>query len=130
MPLTAFMAGLKRQKLVALDVSDVSFTAEAMLLKVRSEDNATTRTLAVPATGGDLCAATAVRQYIDHLALEDGPLFRSCDRGGVHTDKRLAAAFVSCVLKARLTTVGVDAKPFSGESLRRGRALETMTGAV
>lgn len=130
MLLTAFMAGLKRQKLVALDVNDVSFTAEAMLLKVRGEDDATTRTLAVPATGGVLCAALAVKQYVEHLALEDGALFRSFDRGGAHTDKRLAAAFVSCVLKARLTTVGVDAKLFSGESLRHGRALETMPGAL
>lgn len=124
--LLGFMSGLKRQRLVALNVEDVSFTDEALHLRIRDEVGQVIKTLAVPATGGDLDAASAVRQHIDHSAMELGPLFRSFNRASEPTDKRLAAAYVSVVVKARLTTIGVDARAYSAESLRRGRATETM----
>lgn len=124
--LVGFMSGLKRQRLVALDVEDMSFTDEALHLRIRDDDGQVVKTLAVPATGGDLDAASAVRQHIDHSAMESGPLFRSFNRASEPTDKRLAAAYVSVVVKTRLRDVGINAGAFSAESLRRGRALESM----
>jgi integrase len=128
--LVGFMSGLKRQRLVALNVDDVSFTDEALHLRIRDDDGQVVKTLAVPATGGDLDAAVAVRQYIEYLALEAGPLFRSFDRGSAHTEKRLAAAYVSVIVKCRLQDVGINSAAFSSESLRVGRALECMPTTV
>lgn len=125
--LVGFMSGLKRQRLVALNVEDVSFTDEALHLRIRDDDGQVVKTLAVNATGGDLLdAAAAVRQYIEYSTLESGPLFRSFNRASEPTNNRLAAAYVSVVVKTRLQDVGVNAGAFSAESLRRGRALESM----
>ncbi len=129
--LLGFQAALKRQQLVALDVRDLSFTPDAMLVTLRHADGSTGRKVAVPATGGELCAATACRQYIEHLALlPEAPLFASFNRAGEPTAHRLCAAFVSVVVKRALTTIGMDAKEFSGESLRRGRVGEAARGTL
>jgi integrase len=130
--LLGFMGALKRSALTAIDVADCRFTADALLVTVRTADNAgRSRLLAVPRTGGgDLDAAAAVEQLIEHLALESPtPLFRSFNRAGEPTHNRLAAAMVSVIVKTRLQVVGVDASQFSGESLRRGRLLELPRGA-
>ena len=131
MLLLGFMAALKRQQLVALDVRDLAFTPDAMLVTLRHADGSIRRTVAVPATGGELCAATACRQYTEHLALPpEALLFASYNRAGEPTSNRLCAAFVSVVVKRALTTVGIDARDFSGESLRRGRLLEAAKGTL
>ncbi|MBL0089744.1 MAG: hypothetical protein IPP44_24925 [Ideonella sp.] len=150
--LLGFMAGLKRTALTAIDVCDIAFTADAMIVKVKAgiaaeggptgahgrspgpgpdRGRGQDRSIAVPITGGDLCAATAVRQLIEHLALlPNTPLFRSYNRAGEPTENRLAPAFVSCVVKNRLKIVCIDPKDYSGESLRVGRLLELTKGVM
>jgi integrase len=127
-----FLAALKRQQLVALDVRDLAFTPDAMIVTLRHADGSVRRTVAVAATvGGALCAVAACRQYIEHLALPpEAPLLAAYNRAGEPTSNRLCAAFVSVVVKRALTTVGIDARHFSGESLRRGRVLEAAKGTL
>jgi len=124
----AFVGALKRGELVALNLSDLRFTPDALMVKVKS------REIAVPRTGGELCAATAVQQWIEHAALDmeqpAGPVFRSFDRGGNPTLARLDSAWVSVVLKNRLKAVGIDSAPFSAQSLRRGRLMESAKGVL
>lgn len=136
--LLGFMGALKRGQLVALDVKDCTWTNDAMLVRVKADDDEAdtsakpqrTRTIAIPITSGELCAASSVKRYVEHLALPpEANLFVSYNRAGDPTDRRLGAAFVSSVLKRRLAAVGIDPKGFSGESLRRGRLLELAKGA-
>jgi integrase len=126
MLLLGFMAAMKRAELVALDVSSLRFTADALVVQLEA------RQVAVPATGGELCAVTATKDWINHAALDieqpPGPLFRRFDRGGDPTLDRLDSAWVSVVVKTRLKAVGIDPKPFSAQSLRRGRLLESAKG--
>ena len=133
--LLGFMAGLKRGQLVALDVADLKWTNDALIVRVKpqvDEDGArqAARNVALPITGGELCAASSVKRYVEHLALEpESPLFVSYNRGSDPTNKRLDAAYVSQVLKRRMRIVGLDPSGYSGESLRRGRLLELAKGA-
>ena len=126
--LLGFMGALKRAELVSLNLSDLTFTADAMVVTVQG------RQIAVPATGGELCAAAATRDWIAHAALDleqpPGPLFRRFDRGGDPTRARLDAAWVSVIVKNRLKEVGIDPAPFSAQSLRRGRLLEAAKGVL
>ena len=127
-----FLGAMKRSTLCALNVEDFIFQTDAMMVRLPANEATQRRPqLAIPVTGGELCAATAVRQLIEHLALEPGtPLFRSFTRSGEPTDERLSAAWVSNVVKRRLHEVGLDPTGFSGESLRRGRLLEAPRGSV
>lgn len=133
--LLGFMAGLKRGQLVALDVADLKWTNDALIVRIKAQTDEdgrqlAARTVALPITGAELCAASSVKRYVEHLALEPGqPLFVSYNRGSDPTNKRLAAAYVSEVLKRRMKVVGLDPTGYSGESLRRGRLLELAKGA-
>ena len=126
-----FMAALKRQQLVSLDVQDLSFADNALFVVLRHPDGSVRRKIALATTGGPLCPAAACRQYIEHLALPpESPLFASFNRAGEPTADRLSAAFVSVVVKRALGTIGIDAKDYSGESLRKGRQLEAAKGTL
>ena len=126
--LLGFMAALKRAELVSINVSDLTFTADAMVVVLSG------RQIAVAATGGDLCAVTATKEWIAHAALDieepPGPLFRRFDRGGDPTLDRLDSAWVSVVVKNRLRAVGIDPTSFSAQSLRRGRLAEAAKGVL
>ena len=132
--LLGFTAMLSRSTLVSLDVTDVRFQEHEMSVRVRDRrpEGKTPRIVIVPKISGDLCAARATKEWIEHAALdmEGGPLFRRFDRGGNPTTERLDAAWVSVVLKTRLSAVGVESKSFSGQSLRRGRLAELKGGAA
>jgi integrase len=135
--LLGFMAALKRAQLVALNVSDVAFTADALVIRVQGDPEAVDekgrrpRTVAVPKTEGLLCAASSVQRLVAHMQLQqDQPLFCSFTRGGDPTHRRLGAAFVASVVKRRLKVVGIDAKGYSAESLRVGRLAEIGKGRL
>ena len=119
--LTLGFAGLKRGMICALNIEDVRFTEDAMLLSIgRREDHAASE-LAVPITRGQLCAATACRAWIEHNQMEgrQGPLIVRFTRSGEATEQRLDAAYVSYVVKGRLRAAGVeDIGMYSAESLR------------
>jgi integrase len=133
--LLGFVGGLKRGTLCGLDLSDLTFTEDAMLVRIRAggskAEEKPARTIAVPMTRGPLCAATAVLQWISHNALEgaSGPIFCRFARSGEPIlTERLDSAYVSKIIKIRLLDTGItDVTAFSGESLRLGNALETNT---
>ncbi len=134
--LLGFGAALSRAALAALDVTDIRFTNDVMVVSLRDGEDAsgqtTGRTVAVPITGRELCAATATKDWISHAALdlEGGPLLRRFDRGGDPTAHRLEAPWISVVVKNRLKTVGIDPTPYSALSLRRGRLAEIAKGVL
>jgi integrase len=131
----SFGAALSRSALVALNRDDIRFTNDVMVLTIRDlVDAAKTRTVTVPTTGHELCAATATRDWLRHAALDldpqDGPLLRRFSRAGDPTPDRLSAAWINVVLKMRLKAIGVDPTPYSGLSLRRGRIAEIGKGIL
>ncbi|HEY8706947.1 MAG TPA: hypothetical protein VIM34_03010 [Burkholderiaceae bacterium] len=133
--LLGFAAALSRSTLVSLDVADVRFTNDVMVVQMREAGaggGEQARVVTVPITGHELCAAAATRAWIEHAALdiEGGPLFRRFDRAGDPTKHRLDAAWVSVVVKHRLKEVGVDPEPYSAMSLRRGRLGEAARGTL
>ncbi len=111
-------AGFKRSAICALDTSDVTFTADAMLahvgLRVSDADSEAVsegRVIAVPITSGPLCAASAVRRWIEHcdIAGTSGPLFVRFNRAGEPIwGQQLDSAWVNVILKERLLAAGVE----------------------
>lgn len=135
--LLGYMAALKRSEIVALNVGDCAFTADALIVRVPGDPAASdergrrSRTVSVPRTAGMLCAASSVKRLIEHLALTvEQPLFCSFTRGGDPTHRRLGAAFVASVVKRRLAVVGIDPKGYAAESLRVGRLAEIGKGRL
>ncbi len=132
--LLGFAAALSRSALVNLDATSIRFTPDVMVLRVRESDDPSEapRVVTVNFTRGPMCAATATVEWINSAALdiEGGPLLRRFDRGGNHTADRLGAPFINCIIKRRLQAIGVDPKPYSARSLRRGRLAEINKGVL
>lgn len=133
-------AGLKRGVICAINIEDLSFTQDAMLVRIRTNHESVeaddsrpsepmSRIIAIPFTRGPLCAATACQTWIKHNDLEGttGALFPSFTRSGEPTTERLASAYVSVIVKERLKAAGIaDVSAYSAESLRRGHLAEAV----
>jgi integrase len=136
--LLGFAGALKRAELVGLNVGDVRFTQDAMLVWAhgvrRGRESGELRELAIPLTGGPLCAASACREWIEKAALDagnsDDPLFVRFSRGSDPTRERLDAGSVNLIVKKWVAATGVDASTFSAGSLVNGRRLERAKGML
>lgn len=139
--LLGFAGAFKRGALVAINVGDISVTPDALIVRIRvggqsegGDGTPTVRQIAIPRTGGDLCVAKALMDYMEKSALDteppDAPLFRACDRGGDPTRNRLDSAVVSLVVKKWVAAAGIDAKPYSAQSLVTGRRSEFSKGML
>lgn len=135
-------AGLKRGAICAINIEDLTFTQDAMLIRVGTiqvhgdgldsgVSGLMSRVMALPFTRGPLCAATACQTWLKHNGLEGttGALFPSFTRSGEPTTDRLASAYVSVIVKERLKAAGIaDVSTYSAESLRRGHLAEAVKG--
>ena len=144
--LLGFAGALKRGALVAINIGDISFTADALIVRIgrtRADGNdeafngdvaSNERQIAIPRTGGDLCVAKALKDYVEKSALDEeppeAPLFRAGDRGSDLTRNRLDAAVVSLIVKKWIAAAGIDAKPYSAQSLVTGRRNEFAKGVL
>ena len=112
----------RRSELVALDVADVEETETGLLVKIRGSKTEQERsgiTIAI-ARGDVACPANALREWLDAAGIEDGPIFRPIDRGGIVRPSRLTDRSVANIVKAYAERAGFDASAFSGHSLRAG----------
>ena len=140
--LLGFSGGLKRGAICAINIEDLTFSQDAMLIRIgatteagdqieRRPSHPKERFMAIPFTRGPLCAATACQTWMKHNDLEGkmGALFPSFTRSGEPTTDRLASAYVSVIIKDRLKAAGItDVSAYSGESLRRGHQAEAVKG--
>ena len=122
MLLVGFGGALRRSELVALDVADIAETETGLLMTVRGSKTDQERagaTIAI-ARGDVACPAKALREWLDAAGIEDGPIFRPIDRGGIVRPSRLTDRSVANIVKAYAERAGFDASAFSGHSLRAG----------
>ena len=109
-----WFAALRRSELVALDVADVAFTADGLVVTVRrgkTDQEGHGRAIGVPyASAPALCPVRALRACLDASATVEGRMFPVSDRTVARLVKRAASA------------AGLDPAAFAGHSLRAGFA--------
>jgi integrase len=124
--LCGFAAALRRSELVALDLSDINFTAEGAIVTLRrskTDQEAAGRVIAVPfASSADVCPVRRLRAWLDVAGIMSGAIFRAVDRHGRIAPERLTDRAVALIVKRSAERVGLDAKAFAGHSLRAGLA--------
>src|SRR5450631_220589 len=122
--LIGWVAALRRSELVALEVADLSFEPEGVVLTIRrskTDREGVGATVAVPLGGEEAtCPVGALRRWLDTAAVSEGPVFRRIDRhsnlGSALSDRALAQ-----IVAARAATAGLEGD-FAGHSLRAGFA--------
>jgi integrase len=122
--LVGIAGAFRRSELVALDVGDVRFVPEGMLISIRrskTDQEGQGATLAI-AYGDrpDFCAVRALRTWIEHAELSAGPIFRRIRAGDRLTADRLTDRSVALIVKRHAEPVGLAPELFAGHSLRSG----------
>lgn len=117
------MAGaFRRSELVSLDIEDLTFTEnglDVLLRRSKTDQEAQGATVAIP-TGSNLKPVDAVKAWLVKSRIESGPLFRATLKNGVVSENRLTGRSVANIIKGHAERAGLDAKAFSGHSLRAG----------
>jgi site-specific recombinase XerD len=123
--LVGFCGALRRSELIGLDVADVTFVEEGVLLRLRrskTDQIGQGRVVAVPRASGRQCAVRALQAWLAAAQLTSGPVFRRVDRYGNVTSQRLSAQSVALIVKRLASAAGLDARQYAGHSLRAGFA--------
>jgi integrase len=133
--LLGFAGAFRRSELVALNIADLERTDEGFLIQLRhskTDQEGWGRTIAIPKVRGSLCAVTALERWLQTAEIDDcsAPIFQRLLRSGKPNGCRLNAAYVSLVLKSRLSGAGLNAADFSSHSLRAGLVTEASKAGV
>jgi integrase len=124
--LLGFCGGFRRSELVGLDVRDVEFRDEGMLVTLRAgktDQERQGRVVAIEyGVRPETCAGTALEDWLAAAGLKEGPLFRAVTRHGRVGPLRLNGRAVARVLQGRARQAGLNADAFAGHSLRSGLA--------
>lgn len=120
--LLGFAAALRRSELVALNVQDLAFVHEGLIVHLRrskTDQEGQGRKIAVPYGRTSACPVKAIQNWLEHSQFTDGAIFRSVSKGGQIAD-RLTAQSVATILKSYAEAAGLRATDISGHSLRSG----------
>jgi site-specific recombinase XerD len=124
--LLGFAGALRRSEIVALRVEDVAYLPEGLVLNIRSSKTDQERSgesvAIVHGPSPDTCPIQALRAWLLKGRISTGPLFRRVDRWSLVGDEALSDQVVALLVKKYAGRLGLDARLFSGHSLRAGLA--------
>lgn len=121
--LIGFVGAFRRSELVAIDVEDLAFVDEGVVITIRrskTDQHGQGREVAIPLCRGPSCPVRALNIWLAAASIGKGPVFRRVSRLGTVGNKRLSSQAVSMILKERIARTGGDPVGISGHSLRAG----------
>lgn len=124
--LVGFSGGFRRSEIVALDVADIEFNADGLVVMLRrskTDQEAIGRKIGIPfGSTPPTCPVRSLRAWLDAASITEGPVFRAVGRWGHVGDARLDDRAVARVVQKYAKIIGLDPKKFGGHSLRAGLA--------
>lgn len=124
--LMGFMGAFRRSELVGLDVEDLSFFPQGMIVSIRqskTDQMGQGQQLGIPyLEDKHMCAVLAVKEWISKAGLSTGPLFRRILKSGVHATNRLSDKTVNLIVKKYARRIGLREDLYGAHSLRHGFA--------
>jgi integrase len=124
--LIGFAGALRRSELVGLDVGDVRFEGEGVVLRLRrsktNQEGALEEVAVLYGSDPHTCPVRALKTWLATSGLVSGPLFRAVDRAGRIGAGRLTARIVGERLKKIGERSGLDPQSYAAHSLRSGFA--------
>jgi integrase len=124
--LVGFAGAFRRSEVVSLDVADVTFSGDGLVIQLRrskTDQEAEGRKVGLPFGSNPLtCPVRALRAWLDQAGITEGPIFRPVDRHGNVGKRRLTDQSVALVVKRCARAAGLDPRQYAGHSLRAGLA--------
>lgn len=138
-----WVTALRRSELVALNVGDLEFTQQGIVVTIRrskTDQDGEGVKLGVPAAKSGLCPVSTVKKWLNRISEKtlpphDTPLFPhiGCSNRGkwwCETGRRLSDRMVSKIVKQYAGYAGMSKDLYSAHSLRRGLATEAGSRGV
>lgn len=125
MLLIGFAAAFRRSELVSIDVDDLTFVAEGLVIHLRrskTDQEGKGREIAIPYVGSRNCPCRALLKWLRTSGIQEGAVFRRIDKADTVLASRLSSQAVSLIIKRRAAEAGLDPAMYSGHSLRAGFA--------
>lgn len=129
--LTGFFGAFRRSELIAIQVSDLMWEPEGLIIRLprsKTDQQATGLARALPFAGNPVCCpARAIKQWMDTADIVTGPVFRPVNRWDQVQTKQLKPGAINDLLKTLGRACQFDFVPeLSSHSFRRG--LSTSAG--
>jgi integrase len=122
--LIGFAGAFRRSELVSLDVEDLTFPTEGLLITLRrskTDQEGEGRRIAIPhGTHAQTCPIRAIRAWLEASGITEGAIFRPVTRHGRLQPARLSDHAIAVLVKGYASAAGLDPKLYSGHSLRAG----------
>lgn len=132
--LVGFAGGFRRSELVALDVENLEFKREGLVINLRrskTDQEGQGRKVAIPyGSNCDTCPVRSLQLWLEASGISSGPVFRSVNRHGKLQANRLSDKAVALVVKRTAEAAGLDSSKYSGHSLRAGMATSAAAAGV
>lgn len=120
-----WFGAFRRSELVALDVADLRFTDEGLVVTVRrskTDQEGQGIEKGIPYAGNAaVCPVRAVRAWLGASGVTAGPLFRGVDKHGHVSGERMADRTVARIVQRAAKDAGLEGD-VAGHSLRAGFA--------
>lgn len=121
--IVGFSGGFRRSEIVGLDVEDLRFSREGIVINLRrSKTDQTGEGRKVPLPYGSnphTCAVRCLQEWLETAKIVEGPIFRSINRHG-QIKGRLTDKSVAVIIKRTAEKADLDPSRLSGHSLRAG----------
>ncbi len=123
--LLGFCGALRRSELAAVQVEDLEFTAQGIILTLprsKTDQTGQGRKIGIPKGRGRICPVMSVDDWIVHSGADAGALFRPMAKGGVIGEGQLSDRAIADIIKHYAQKAGLNPDKYSGHSLRSGLA--------
>ena len=121
--LTGLATALERERIVSLDVRNLLFAADRLVIRLPRTDStrlSAAREIEIPRLPGDPnCAVAALEAWLDAAVIDRGPVFRSFRREKLMTTRRLTGRGMTTAIQQRFLAAGLSSE-LSSNSLRYG----------
>jgi site-specific recombinase XerD len=132
--LVGFAGAFRRSELVGLDLADLEFGHDGLVVTVRrskTDPEGKGRRVGIPyGSHPETCPVRAAQGWVNLLAAPAGPLFRRIDRHGHTGVGRLSDKAVALIIKRAAAAAGLAAADLAGHSLRAGLATAAAAAGV
>jgi integrase len=132
--LLGYAGAMRRSELVGLDVTDLAIAEEGLVVLIRkskTDQVGVGRKIGIPfGENPETCPVRAVQAWIEEGDIDEGPLFRSVNKHGDVSDKRLSDQVVADVVKRSLRAAGKSSKKYAAHSLRAGLITQAAIAGV
>ena len=132
--LLGFAAALRRSEVVGLNVDDIAFPREGMVITLRrskTDQEGQGRRIGIPLEANpDTCPVRALKAWYAAAGITEGPVFRAVNRHGQVRSGRLSDKAVALIVKRAAQAAGLDPKDYAGHSLRAGLATAAAAAGV